>query len=349
MRYWILLAFFLLSQSVTSDSTRGKIQYDPKPEEGYFQGWNYSFKDKDTIIFVTFLVSNLGPGSLNNGVSLYIQSKKTGIYYSTKEFAGYDLDVTPGVFGQKSGTNRFYKKDNKVTIEVRLEDVSLDLNFQVGRFPILALSNGEYPLDPYAGFLRADIGFAKAKATGELKFKEQVIPLKGHGSLEHLNTNVEVYKFSKSWEILRAYSSNGWKFFYGGFTSTDNFPKKFFKRYAILNEKNEIVYSGNVKEIEVTKWISNSFSGYEIPVGQELKLEENDKCKVIIQDSRDLGEINVLSNISVVLRLFVRMFFARPYQIHKETKVEWNCNADTDSEENLKFNTGTHSYYLINR
>ncbi|PJE03918.1 MAG: hypothetical protein CK427_03525 [Leptospira sp.] len=349
MRFWILLAFLFLSLSINGDSIRGKIHYDPKTEEGYFQGWNYSYRDKDTIIFVTFLISNLGPGSLNNGVSLYIQSKKTGTFYSTQELASHDLEALPGSFGQRSGLNRFYKKDNTITIEIRLENISLDLNFQVSRFPILALSKGDYSLDPHPGFLRADIGFARAKAVGELKFNELIIPLNGQGSLEHLNTNVEVYKYSKSWEILRAYSKNGWKFFYGGFTATDDFPKKFFKRYAILNEKNEIIYSGNVKQIQVTKWLPNAFSGYEIPVEQELQLEENEQCKVLIQDSKNLGEINVLSNISVVLRLFVRMFFARPYQIHKETKVEWNCNLNPDSEENLKFNNGTHSYYLINR
>lgn len=54
-----------------------------------------------------------------------------------------------------------------------------------------------------------------------------------------------------------------------------------------------------------------------------------------------------MSNISVVLRLFIRMFFAKPYQIHKETKVELKCEGD--ESQNFIFNTGVHSYYLINR
>lgn len=347
MRYWILIIYLLFEQMLVSAPNVGKVQYDPKPEEGYFQGWNYSYRDKDTILFATFLVSNLGPGSLNNGVSLYIQSKKTGIFYTTKEFADYDMVAVPGSIGQKSGDNFFRRDPDGLSLTINIDSVNLDLKFLTSKIPVLALSDGEYSLSPFSGFLRADIGFTRVRAIGQLKFQDEIIPLNGFGSMEHLNTNVEVYKFSKSWEILRSFSQNGMKFYYGGFTATEDFPKKFFKRYAILNEKNEILSSGEVKEIEVETWLMNSFSGYNLPVQQKLILDHPNNCVARIQDSRDIGEINVLSNISVVLRLFIRMFFAKPYQIHKETKVELKCEGD--ESQNFIFNTGVHSYYLINR
>ncbi|WCL50204.1 hypothetical protein [Leptospira sp. GIMC2001] len=345
----ILVSVWLAPESVYPESkSLGKISFDPKPQEGYFQGWNYYYRDKDTILFATFLVSNLGPGTHNNGVSLYIKHPKLGTYFTTQEYADYDLIAKTGEFGQKSGDNKMEKKGHSFFVTMRTGDLELDLEFNAStqKFPI-ALSGGDIDLTPFNGFLRADVGFSRVPAKGQIRKSETTIDLNGLGGMEHLNTNLEVYKYSKSWEILRSFSEQGDRLNFGGFTGTDNYPNGFFKRISIVSNKGEEIFSGKVTKIEILKKTHNKFSGYDLPTQQKLTIDGEDSCTATITDTKVIGEINVLENISAVLRFFVRLFFAKPYQIHLNTSVVWDCvNSPIPTQT---FKSGIHSYYLVNR
>jgi hypothetical protein len=323
-----------------------KLAYDPRPEEGYFQGWNFYFSDPNTVIFVTFLVSNLGPGSLNNGVSLYVQHKGFGKFYITKEFAQPELQATPGKFGQKSGLNFVEKQGNEYKIEIRMEEIELDLKIQSGRYPSYPLSGGEFSLSPFPGFLRADIGFSKAPASGEIRKEGKAYPLIGVAGMEHLNTNVEVYKYSKRWEILRAYGDSQKRFYYGGFDATSNFRVPYFKKIAIVNPSG-VLFEGSVTDQIVLESKKNQFSNYEIPIIQKIQFNSLKNCTAILRDGKILGQVNVLSNLSSILRWFVQLFFASPYQLHYQVEVDWDCESSGIPKETFK--NGIHSYYLINR
>lgn len=338
----VIILFLGILLDLFADS-RAIVRFDPRSQEGYFQGWNYSYRDKSTVIFATFLVSNLGPGSLNNGISLYISNPNIGTYYKTKEFASKDLVASKGKFGQKSGMNEMVQIGNMYQIKMRLDDLDLDLSWDASNDSSFALTEGEFDLSPFSGFLRADIAFSQASAKGEIRMGDMIIPLEGKGGMEHLNTNVEVHKFSKNWEILRAFSSNQNRFYFGGFNGTKNFPDQFYKRVALVSGDGKLIFSDQVDEIEIVNTVKNRFSGYDIPVEQVLTLKHKKDCKVKINDGVVLGEINILSNISIVLRFFVRLFFAKPYQLHYKTKITLDC-----SDGIQEFKTGIHSYYLIN-
>ena len=78
-----ILFLFLVVLSLRADSiltirhvTLADIVYQPHSEEGYLQGWNFFFRNSEFNIIATYLVSNLGPNDLNNGVSIAIESKK---------------------------------------------------------------------------------------------------------------------------------------------------------------------------------------------------------------------------------------------------------------------------------
>jgi hypothetical protein len=338
----VIILFLGILFDVFADS-KAIVRYDPRDQEGYFQGWNYSYRDKSTVIFATFLVSNLGPGSLNNGISLYISNPKIGTYYKTKEFASKDLVASKGKFGQKSGENEMGLTGNVYHIKMRLDDLELDLSWDAKKDSSFALTQGEFDLSPFSGFLRADIAFSQALAKGEIRMGDTIIALEGKGGMEHLNTNVEVHKFSKNWEILRAFSTNQNRFYFGGFNGTKNFPDEFFKRVALVSGDGKLVFSDQVEGIEIVNSTKNRFSGYDIPTEQILTLKNRKDCTVKIRDGSILGEINILSNISIVLRFFVRLFFAKPYQLHYKTKVILECPDGIQ-----EFGTGIHSYYLIN-
>lgn len=337
-----ILLLLLMASSIQSspESSHGRIYFNPEPREGYFQGWNFYFKNQDTTIFVTFLASNLGPGSLNNGISLYINHPKTGKYYKTKEYADFDLEATPKKFGQRSGENKMFRSNSSYTVEMRLEDLELDLSWTPTYTTPIALSGGNYPLKKWKGFLRADIGFSYAPSQGELRYNGEKYKLSGEGGMEHLNTNVEVYKFSNSWEILRAKDRSKTTLYFGGFNSQDY---ESFKRVVLLDSNQKIILEDTIKTTTIRKSAKNQFSNYNLPVIQELELAKNKDCKLIIEDGKNLGEISILSNISAVLKFFIRLFFAKPYQIHFQSKVSLNCK-----EQNWEFTNGLHSYYLIN-
>lgn len=345
---WIFIFFPIFFQNSKWDHLHSKdipvrLNFNPQPQEGYFQGWNFYFQNQDTVIFITFLVSNLGPGSLNNGISLFLKSPEIGEYYRTKEYANFDLESTSGKFGQKSGQNRMYRKGDHYHIDLVLEDMNLSIEWSAKNKKPYSLSGGNHSLKGKNRFLRADIGFSQSPSSVHITYKGKQFHWKGMGGMEHLNTNLEVHKFSKRWEILRVGSSNRDSLYFGGFDSSNEEENFSFKKIAILSKTNETMLEDEVDSIRVVKKRLDTISGYYIPETQEISLKNNKDCKVEIQDRHKLGVINVLSNISSVLKFFIRLFFAKPYQIHYAVEVDVKCK-----EWHKKFNQGIHSYYLIN-
>lgn len=325
------------------DST-GKIHFDPRKEEGYFQGWNFYFQSGNRLGFVTFLVSNLGPGDLNNGVSVYLNSPETGVVYKTQEYADFDLTATPGRFGQISGQNKMFYEKGKYHIHIENDEMVMDMVFSPRVGKIFPLSHGEHKLNSVSGFLRADIGFTESPVSIKLVHKgKKIYEWKGRGGMEHLNTNTEVYKFSKSWEILRAYTPEGEAFFFGGFSSSLPGREPSYKRVLFLDKKGRILRDDEVDRVETKEKKLNSFSGYSIPVHQKLYLKKNKSCFLNLRNRNILGVIDILSNISSVLKMFIQLFFSKPYQIHYSVSVELDC----DGKKTI-FPRGIHSFYLIN-
>ena len=78
--------------------------FQPTDEEGYMQAWNVNFRGNGMLIYITFVISNLGPKSLNNGVSiLIVQQGKVRVW--TKEYDYQSLEAQKGQFGHKSYMN----------------------------------------------------------------------------------------------------------------------------------------------------------------------------------------------------------------------------------------------------
>jgi len=328
------------------------IRFQPSKKEGYFQGWNYYFRtdSKDTLILVTFLVSNLGPGSLNHGTAVYIHSPVTGILYKTNEYSSRELYATPGKFGQKSRDSYMEKRGTIYHIHIQTEEMDLELEyFPKADSPIL-LSDGDYRLEEYDGILRADIGFPISPARARFNHYGKDYFFSGTGGMEHLKTDTEVYKFSSRWEILRGYSLTGEGIFFGGYkglreskNATENLDSGGFFRAVHVSRQGKIEWHDEVSHIKTIQKEKNDFSGYVLPLVQEVYFRRNKDCTMRITDSRLLAEVNVLSNISAVLKFLIRLFFAKPYHIHFTAEVLYQCKGKAP----VQF-TGIHSYYLIN-
>jgi hypothetical protein len=331
--------------SIFGDSVRqvreSDFVFQPHSQEGYFQGWNYSFVNSEYQIFVTALVSNLGPNSLNNGVSISIESAKTGSFFVTKEFGEKDLQADKKKFGIKIYNNSFEKQDNAYTISVHTEELKLLLKYEKP-FLGMTLSGEKYFLSD-GHFVRADIPFSYTLTQGYLDWKGEVIPLKGLGGMEHLLTNYEVYKFSKRWEMLRSISSDGFRFFTGGFHGKQE--DSYFRKVAIQDKKGNIIFSKRILKSETIQSQKEPFSGYILPYKEKVYTSSDDSCGFVIEYKTSAGRIKVLENISQILRFFVRLFFANPYIVNFHVKISSECN---DFFPTPKIWTGIKSDYLIN-
>jgi len=79
--------------------------FQPANDEGYIQAWNVEFRGQGAFLYVTFVISNTGPGTWNNGVSvLALKDGKNRVW--TAEYSIRSLKATPGQFGHKSGLSQ---------------------------------------------------------------------------------------------------------------------------------------------------------------------------------------------------------------------------------------------------
>lgn len=320
--------------------------FDPSADEGYFQGWNFSYHDRERNLYATFLVSNLGPNDMNNGISLVLYTAKTGSQFLTREFAEEDLKVEKKSLHLKMAENEMVRdSSNHFIIHQKFPDTELYLEFTPNQARPIRLSNGEFLVKEPDSTLRADEIFTFSFAYGYLIRNGEKAVLTGQGSMEHFRTNYAVYHYSKRWEILRSISKDGTRLISGGFLGTSTFPHGFFQTYYVSDSRGRILYEGKVTNIETVSEFEEPFSSYTLPKEQVLTLDGKEECKILVRNLNPVGRVNMLHDISAVLRFFIRIFFAKPYQLHFRTSLEWNCpEKPTDSTE-FK---GIHSFYLVN-
>ncbi|MCU0823940.1 MAG: hypothetical protein MUF77_04800 [Leptospira sp.] len=316
-----------------------KTQYSP--EEGYLQAWNFTFHNERYSLFSTFLVSNFGPGSKNNGISILIKEKGNPLYYSTREFSSDDYESKPDTFHQRSGENWMEYKDGLYSFYMKYPEWEIKLSYKPkkGSVPI---SNGKFPLLDPTNFVQADIPFSFSSVTGTIKKGDVIEEVSGTGGMEHLLTNYPVYKFSKKWELVRAETKNGFRIFTGGFIGNSNFPGKFYRRVVVLAPNGDAAIDATVETAEVLKWEKDSISGYTIPKLEKLTFAEGN-CSLLVNRTKTIASMSALENISSFLRFFIQLFFAKPYQIHSSAEVSVDCPKTWSG-----IGKGFHSNYLIN-
>lgn len=327
---------FTFSQSLSAEDF--KTQH--YSEEGYLQAWNFTFRNQKYNLFATFLVSNFGPGSLNNGISLLLKSKDQPVFYSTREFDAEEYESKKGQFYQKSGENWMEYKNGIYSFYMNYGDweIKLDYKPRRGNVPI---SKGKIPLMEKGKFVQADIPFSYSSVSGTIRYKDVVEEVNGVGGLEHILSNEAVYQFSKKWELVRSQTKDNYRIFTGGFIGNSNFPGEFFRRVAVLNPSGNLILEGTVEKVEVIEWEKEPTSGYTIPKSEILYFQ-NGTCKLQVKRTRPIATMSALENISSFLRFFIQLFFAKPYQIH------WFADLKLECPEYSGEAKGYHSNYLIN-
>ncbi|AOP32634.1 hypothetical protein A0128_01350 [Leptospira tipperaryensis] len=320
--------------------------FQPYGQEGYFEAWNYSFKDDKTFIYATFLVSNLGPGTKNCGISLVIHTLGEGTQFITKEFSAKELTAEKGKFDLKIENNRMVLNSEGIEIQQDAENIKLFLSFKSDLRQGVSLSGGKHPVKEPSSFVQADIAYSFQSAWGYLIQDGKKKELLGTGGLEHLLTNYEVYKYSRRWELFRSINAKDFRFYTGGFLGNDSFPGGYFRTVALLDHDGKNILSGKITKFEVLETEKEPFSDYVLPLREKIYFEEG--CSAEIVRRQSVGSINVLSNISSVLRFFIRLFFAKPYQIYSLADLHLQCPGKSLPPGFNETFRGILSYYLIN-
>ncbi|NDE62235.1 MAG: hypothetical protein EB038_08595 [Cyclobacteriaceae bacterium] len=219
-------------------------------------------------------------------------------------------------------------------------EMDLELLYQSKVPTGVNISGGWVPL-PEESKLRADIVLSFVPVVGRLNHYGTIVPLEGRGGIEHLATDLEVYKFSKSWELTRSISKSGFRILSGGYSGKEK--GEFFKQISVLDSKGNIVLSEKIESERMLGGKREEWSGYILPTILEYQWNSpQGKCTYRIMEKTKLGSINLLESISALLRFFIEVFFAKPFQIHFKVDTQLDCNGQSWKAE------GIHSWYLIN-
>ncbi|MBU42090.1 MAG: hypothetical protein CMN76_02630 [Spirochaetaceae bacterium] len=325
--------------------------FQPTDEEGYMQAWNVNFRGNGMLIYITFVISNLGPKSLNNGVSILIVQKGQ-VRVWTKEYDYQSLEAKKGTFGHKSYMNWLRYENGKYFIEIDQGDKSTPvIKLEVSPYgPGLGLSDGKINVSG-GGFIRFDVPVVSSKATGHMILDGKWIDLQGIGGMEYLHGNKPVHQFAKRFHLIRSYHQ-GSGFFVGGFYGTDDSGHSSLIHGKVL-QGGKLLDHGVVKEVKHLKESKNAYSGYIIP---EKTLYRMNRCVLIESRNYYSGGYYVLGNISMLLRAVLRVFFAKPYVLHYNTTVKAWCDPgdvslSADALEKKKPTTqfpSESTFYLIN-
>lgn len=353
----VLTAFLLLGalclavapQRLSADplaSRPGDFVFRPLKNEGYMQAWNFNFRGQGYYVYITYIVSNFGPGDLNNGISMLVYHGGKSIV-RTAEYTDESLKATPGQFGLRTGASWLRYENGQYQAYAQRKDVRVRVDLKPSGGGV-RLSGG--PVQVGGGsFIRSDVPVGYGRVTGGLRIGDKRIKIDGVGGMEYLYANSSPHSYAKRFVLLRTMDPTR-GLFLGGFDGTKKFPGGKLYRLA-LTEGGSIALSGKIDRIEDVRVEQNKFSGYKIPIETRYYLENDATCNVHVTRRAFAGGYHVLGHISSLLRWVVKVLFAKPYIMQYVSKAKVECSGAGASP--LKKYDGREyglqgSYYMIN-
>lgn len=311
--------------------------YQPTEDGDAIQAWNYNFHGNGVRIYATVVVSNLGPGDRNNGVSVLVRQNGR----QTIRTAEYNEDLfegKAGAFGAKVFMSEIGRPNGRYILTVRLTDLEIDLEMEGAAG--IRLTGGPIATEEAGvarGYVRADIPHVGGAARGRLKIGETETALQGVAGLESMQASASPHAYAKSLRLTRTYSAGR-----GGFLAymrtTSSFPGGDFASYAQFAGAR---VDGQARlQLTDGEEIEDSFSGYRIQ--KRLRFQAANGCIIEEELGRNIGQYYIIEHVSALLRWVIRTFFTKPYILHYQSKMQITCGAQKES-----FDTIT-SIYLIN-
>lgn len=357
------------------------IAFRPLPDrDGYTQAYSVNYRDARFRIYAVFLISNIGPKSLNNGVSVLIHHNgESRVFTSENDFR--TLKAEPGTVRIRSGNHTLeltgvgpgarFLDPAKSRLKLSVKSPQFRLNLELSQLMRgTRLSGGRVRVsDDPADFVRADVPIASATARGNMFFRDTEYSLRGVGGMDSIYTNVSPHLYAKSFSLSRSYS-RGAGAYLGVIRGTGDFPaaapgaggQQSYGRFAFLRG-GRLQSCGSITKIEVLERRRDALSGYTLPVHTryQARTDAGERCEITERVLRPAGGYSVLGSISTFLRWVLQLLFAKPFILHYETELVLRCadNAARSSsrgtpvseaqlKERARYMNVQNSFYLVN-
>lgn len=296
--FFCFTIFFLKSISA-------ECNYTPNSNEGYLQLWNLESHSNQYYVYITFLISNLGNGSFNNGITIYLYDKKEkNEYLKTIEYTNKYLKAVENQFAlYLENDNYLIYKNNTLSIRVdsgndKIFNVKTNINFSIHKNNTIFSE-----LDFKNQILKYQIIFTGPKVF-EFKYKGKEIQNFGSFGLECLLSTDNPLYFADSFFFIRNFDPN-YKFFF----------------FFIDQDKSESVtakvHFNNLEEIffSVSSYNQNT---------DDFIFDFN-KCIINGKNYHYMGGFEVFNNVSFILRWFLKLIGINPFIKHYKVSLHSNC------------------------
>ncbi|MCB1172509.1 MAG: hypothetical protein KDK39_03035 [Leptospiraceae bacterium] len=312
----------------------------------YIEAWSFRHDQPDLYLSITFLISNLGPGQLNNGLAVLIyQGGQSHII--TAEYSDHSLTARPGDFGIKSGRSYFRSCGSDcLDVAIRLDQIHLDLQLsQILRGP--DMDHPDLPLNAaLRNNMQASIPIGRARSVGQIRWQRQELQLAGIGGLEYIHTHRSPHRYVKRIHLLRSLRGPE---FYAGFLEPVS-----AKHTGAAAPGFGISFGPLLPGMQLPQAAPGSLSAshsrglLQVP---ELRLELPQvyyftsvpysspgsdtsavgECRLAVTRQVYRGGMTVFGHISAVLRWVLQLLFANPVIVHFQATADWQCRADKRS------------------
>lgn len=322
-----------------------EIAFQPQGNyDSYIQAWNFTHFQPNLRLYITFIISNLGPGDLNNGVSILIfrNGKSKAI---TAEYSSRSLSASAGKVGVKSGHNYFSTCGPRCfdlaikldTVHVKLKITKVEYGYRMSHRELNISSDSNE-------FVSAYIPINSAHTTGVLDYDGNHIELSGTTGMEFLLTNRSPHKYARSITLIRSYKKDGISL--GFIDATDSGLKK--PGRVVVRRKGRIFYEDYISRREVISTLKDRVSGIALPaLAYYYGLQK--ECRIKEKKHTFQGGYFVLNNVSTVLRWLLKTFFAKPYILYYASDLSLECKDSAGNyQTKIKFKNQQSSSYIIN-
>lgn len=315
----------------------------PHDSDDYIEAYHFSHIQENIRIYIIYMVSNIGPGKLNNGVAVLIHrdnhSRVITAEYSERSFKAIPLQT-----GIRSGRSFFricgpdcvYLRVKLDELEIKLKLVKLAMGPKmVHKDRNIVMNKNEY--------VSAFVGISDSKSSGSIILHGKTKKLEGHAGMEFFRTNVLPYKYAIDINLSRSMGANG--IFLGYYTGVSK-EKPVYGRVAIKLNKKYVFEDVILKKVILAR-SSNRITDFE--VAQKTTYLTKKNCQIIETRQKSTGGFKVLDKVTPFLRWILKILFSNPHVLHFLSEIKIDCsNSKTEWKKQKIFSNVLTSAYIMN-
>lgn len=320
----LALPFALLAGSVPAVYQ----PFQPLKEDGYVQIWNIQFAGQGHHVDLIYMISNVGPGTLNNGISMLVYTNGQSRAY-TREHTDESLVVTPGQFGMQNRSGSLQMRQGRIEAEASFDGAAIRLSFSSG---VPGMLMPDWKLQGQ-DFFRIGLPVLRAPASLLLKTEGRTVRLTGVAGMDSIVANALPHRYAKRLFLFRGPS--------GRFQMTGYLDKQNRYRIKLYRLMGRSTIEDPVVDIHEEDIETEPFSLYRLP--RILKLKGESGCVYEIRRGNFRGGMYVLQSVSPFLRWILRLLFAKPFILNYESILRVQCTGLPPFTERL-----WTSYFLLN-